>query len=69
MLAMLLRILLVALVVRALVEAWRLLGGGRKRPLGRPAPPAAPPSRPKHPPLEGEIVDAEFEDLGEGKRP
>ena len=65
MLAMLLRILLVVLVVRALVEAWRLLGGGRKRPLGR----AAPPPRPKHPPLEGEIVDAEFEDLGEGKRP
>ena len=68
MLAILLRILLVVLVARALLEAWRLLGGGRKRRLDRGANPVPPPVRRQHPPLEGEIVDAEFEDLGEGKR-
>jgi len=69
MLAILLRILLVVLIARALLEAWRLLGRGSKRPTQRAANPAPPPRQRKHPPLEGEIVDAEFEDLEEGKHP
>jgi hypothetical protein len=67
MLTMLLRILVVVLVARALFELWRMLGGSRRLREKRPRN-APPPARRANHGLEGKIVDAEFEDLGERKR-
>jgi hypothetical protein len=65
MVTMLLRLVFVLIIVRVVLEFWRLLTGtGVRRARREPEPP---PPR-KHPPLEGKIVDAEFEDLEEGKR-
>jgi hypothetical protein len=70
MLVMLLRVLLFVLIARVALEVWRVLGASGARSPRRHDPPAAPPGAGrKRPPLEGKIVDAEFEDLEERKRP
>jgi hypothetical protein len=69
MFAMLLRVLFFVLIARVVLEVWRVVGGSRGRPARRENAAPRPGPRRKHPPLEGDIVDAEFEDLKEGKRP
>jgi hypothetical protein len=68
MLAVLLRFVMFVLIARALLELWRMLSSGRARGRQRGDPSPSQPGRAKRPNLEGDIVDAEFEDLEEGKR-
>ena len=70
MLAVLLRVFFFVLIARAVLQVWRMVGSAARRPArrGADAPEGPPPPR-QRPPLEGKIVDAEFEDLEERKRP
>jgi hypothetical protein len=69
MLAVLLRFVMFVLIARAVLELWRMLSSGRARGRQRGAPSPPRPEGAKRPNLQGDIVDAEFEDLEEGKRP
>jgi hypothetical protein len=67
MLGYVLRLLFIAVIVRL---AARVLGALARRAPAGPAPARPRPSRrdTERPRLAGDIVDAEFEDLGDGRR-